>query len=104
MSKVINCAFAGLSPHLVQAAQLGVDGIADAITHPYQQMVWEGNAIKVNAIKFDPKSFPDLPAKITLGGVPIVLDAALPETVIHFRDKDGNILSTLENLAIPCLS
>lgn len=73
----------------------------EARAHEAQIMAWRNCALEVNALEFDPRSFPDMHEKLTMAGIPLKVDPSLSLSCIEFRDASGAVVARIENLAIP---
>jgi hypothetical protein len=72
-----------------------------AIVSRAQDVAWMNVATMVNGFEFDPKEFPDLTQRVTMGGIPLELREGMSNSRVIFVDTDNRELGTIENLAIP---
>jgi hypothetical protein len=76
-----------------------------ARVHEAQRVSWVNYGIECNIVLMDPKELPDLSAlpqtKLTLGGLPLVVDSKLWPSTVVFHNAEGKAVARIQGLAIP---
>lgn len=90
---------------MVRAA-LGCCDAPPATAHAQRAQLhaWDCYVVNIGKLKFKRAEFPAFAdvAPVTLGGIPLMLDADVPISEIHFRDAGSKIVGRIVCLPIPC--